>query len=268
MKQSECKGCGEKYTIGKGRNKFYCSRECYRTNGLTGKANPFYGRKHSKETIEKMKGDERCSHKGKDNPFYGKTHSEEAVQLIKEKNKIWRENNKVLRLKRRLEKKGLTRDDLLKHWQNYKNLPVNRDYYKEVLGIDYRTFNKFLVDCEIETEEEIRRISEIKKLFQHGSSISAQEVKLLEILNQEFGKENVEHQAKRFGYWYDFCIFGNILVEYDGYYYHKVLINKNDKIKENLALTNGYKFVRIEEDEARKVDSDREINKIKKAMVE
>lgn len=46
---------------------------------LRGKENPFYGRKHSKATRERLS--ENAIERGlggKDNPFYGKTHSEET----------------------------------------------------------------------------------------------------------------------------------------------------------------------------------------------
>ena len=52
-------------------------------------------------------------------------------------------------------------------------------------------------------------------------------------------------------------------VEYDGYYYHKILINDNDTIKEKLALTNGFSFVRIEEDINRNADLNKGIRRIK-----
>jgi hypothetical protein len=266
-KQKQCKGCGETYSPKRNRDsQVYCSQDCYRANGLRGEDNPFYGKKHSKETLDKLRSDERLSHKGKSNPFYGKTHSKEAIEQIKEANRIWRENNKELQLQRRLARKGLTKELLEQHWEIYKTTPVNRSYFRDVVGVDHRTFQKFLVDCELQTKEQIKEITEVKQLFQHGGTISAPEMELYGLLVEEFGKDNVEHQVKRFGYWYDFCLFDNILIEYDGYYYHKILINKNDRIKENLALTSGHKFVRIEEDETRKVDWDKELNKIKKAV--
>ena len=213
-----------------------------------------------------MRGDERLSHKGKDNPFYGKTHSEEVKELIREKNKIWRESNKELRLERRLKRKGLTREILLEHWEVYKTSPVNRHYFRDVIGVDWRTFHKLLIDCDLQTQEQVSEITERKQMFQCGSSVSAPEMKLYELLVEEFGAGNVDHQSKKFGYWYDFCLFGKVIVEYDGYYYHKVLLNKNDEIKKDLALTNGFEFVRIEEDETRLVDWEIAIQSVKDAM--
>ena len=263
--EAKCKGCGKVYIIHKW-NKIYCSNECYRVNGLHGHDNPFYGRKHTEETILRMKQDERFSHKGEQNPFYGKTHSQEVRETIKEKNRIWRLNNKESRIQRRMERKGLTKETLLHHWEIYRTSPVNQGYFTEVVGVDPRTFHKFLVDCEIATMTEIRQICELKQMFQAGYSISAPELKLLAILKEHFGDDNVKHQIKKFGFWFDFCLFGQILIEFDGFYYHKILINKNDIIKEKLALSNGYSFIRIEEDEKRQVDWGTALKRIREVV--
>jgi len=54
-----------------------------------GDDNPFYGRKHSKETREKLskssKGRPRVKKYGEDNHFYGKNHSPETIELIRQK---------------------------------------------------------------------------------------------------------------------------------------------------------------------------------------
>lgn len=251
----QCKGCGKDFEKTKQYETLYCTQECYHTNGLTGDANPFYGKMHTEEVRNKLR-DGRTARYGKDNGFYGKQHSEEAKEVIREKNRIWRDNNKDLRLERRLRRKGLTRELLAKHWEVYRTKPVNRSYFRKVVGVDPRTFQSLLIACGIKTPEQISKTTEMKQLFQSGIAISAPEVELYALLVEEFGKNNVKHQSKNFGYWYDFCLFGKILVEYDGYYYHKVIGNPNDEIKEVLALTNGFKFVRIEEDEKRFVDWD------------
>ena len=111
-----------------------------------------------------------------------------------------------------------------------------------------------------------RKLGIEKQFFQSGRAISAPELEMLSLLVEEFGSSNVVHQSKKFGYYYDFLINDEVLVEYDGYYYHKVLINKNDAIKERLALTNGYSFVRVEEDENRKADLIEGIKRIKNEL--
>ena len=134
------------------------------------------------------------------------------------------------------------------------------------MGIDYRTAQKFLIDLGIETKEGIKKVGLHKKYFQSGRGISAPEIKLLALLEETFGAENVKHQSYKFGYFYDFLVSGEILVEYDGYYYHKVLKNNNDEIKEELALTNGYRFVRIEEDINRYADLKEGVERIKNEL--
>ena len=240
----------------------YCSRECY-YKSKEGEGNHFYGKTHSEEIKEKLRNDPRLSHPGESNPFYGKTHSEETKELIREKNRTYRENNKALLLQKRLDRKGLTKTQIEEVWNEYVSGPYNRDHLTEKLGIDYRTAQKFLIDLGIETKEGIKQVGLHKKFFQSGTSISAPEIKLLAMLEEAFGPENVKHQHYQFGYFYDFLVNGEILVEYDGYYYHKVLKSNNDAIKEELALTNGFSFVRIEEDENRYANLEEGIERIR-----
>ena len=264
MKQQQCLICKNKLKK-RSNAKKYCSRECYYKSKV-GEGNHFYGKTHSEETKEKLKNDPRLSHPGDRNPFYGKTHSEETRELIREKNRIYRENNKALLIQKRLDRKGLTKSQIEEVWNEYVSGPYNTSHLTEKLGIDYRTAQKFLIDLGIETKEGIKQVGLHKKYFQSGRGISAPEIKLLALLEETFGAENVKHQSYKFGYFYDFLVSGEILVEYDGYYYHKVLKNNNDEIKEELALTNGYRFVRIEEDINRYADLKEGVERIKNEL--
>jgi hypothetical protein len=58
-------------------NYFYGKRLC-------GKDSGFFGKKHTKEVIEKLKTDPRRRHYGKDNGFYGKTHTQATKDKIAE----------------------------------------------------------------------------------------------------------------------------------------------------------------------------------------
>ena len=73
---------------GDGLNGYVPTEEDRRRKSImfSGKKNPFYGKKHSAETLEKLAqfGRQRCS--GDGNPFYGKKHSEES----KEKMRVYR----------------------------------------------------------------------------------------------------------------------------------------------------------------------------------
>ena len=257
--EHQCLICNNKLNRGA---KKYCSRECY-YKAKEGEGNHFYGKTHSEETRKKLREANLGLHKGEKNHFYGKTHSEKSKELIREKNRIYRENNKALLLQKRLDRKGLTKSQIEEVWNEYVSGPYNRSHLTEKLGIDYRTAQKFLIDLGIETREGIKLVGLHKRLFLHGRSISAPEIKLLAMLEEAFGAENVKHQHYQFGYFYDFLVNGEILVEYDGYYYHKVLKNNNDAIKEELALTNGFSFVRIEEDKNRYVDFEKGIERIR-----
>ena len=53
---------------------------------MKGEGNPFYGKKHSKETIEKIRVKKIGKMTGKDNPFYGKKHPPEVIERIRQAN--------------------------------------------------------------------------------------------------------------------------------------------------------------------------------------
>jgi hypothetical protein len=257
----KCPQCHKTYTTKDKRQK-YCAKECYYAFLQDPTNNAFFGKTHStekrKEISQKVKG----LNKGEMNPFFGKTHSKEVKDKIKKGGEKWREENRETLLEKRLEKKGLSRESIIEHWEYYCDNPVNNDYFREVVGVDPRTFQKFLLDCDLVTLEEIERIGEEKKLFRRGHSISRPEMIINNMLVERYGAKNVIHQAKRFGYYYDFCVLGRFLVEYDGYYFHKVLKNKNDSIKEHLARENGFILYRVEEPENRKTDYEREFQNI------
>jgi len=106
-----CKVCGEPF-LGASSNPIYCSTVCKGRDQeelLVGENNPFYGKKHSKETIAKTIQRNRlrvCSNeskkrmsdakKGSKNSFYGKTHSDETKAKISHgnKGKRWSEEAK------------------------------------------------------------------------------------------------------------------------------------------------------------------------------
>lgn len=54
-------------------------------------------------------------------------------------------------------------------------------------------------------------------------SKSSKELVLYNLLVNEFGKKNVTWSYKIDRYLYDFLLFKNILIEYDGYYWHTFL---------------------------------------------
>lgn len=80
------------YTLMSGQTKqttrIYASlREEYalmQSQNMQGEGNSMYGRKHSKESIVKMKENRKYKNMGEDNPMYGRKHSEETIQKIRE----------------------------------------------------------------------------------------------------------------------------------------------------------------------------------------
>ena len=98
-----------------------------------------------------------------------------------------------------------------------------------------------------------------KKLFANPSK---PEMELYNLLKEKYGIDNIKHCYELNGYYYDICLFNKILIEYDGYYWHKILKNKNDIIKTNLAKQNDYVLYRIEENYNRKTDLNKEIENI------
>lgn len=53
-----------------------------------GEHNPFYGKTHSVDTIDKIKETLKGQMDGEKNPFFGKHHSDDSIKKISEKNKI------------------------------------------------------------------------------------------------------------------------------------------------------------------------------------
>ena len=259
MYHKECPTCGENYSTKDKRQK-YCGRKCY-TSTLKGEGNHFYGKEHKKESIDSMKRKLSDRMSGEKNPFFGKTHTKESKKKIRERNEKYREENKEYLLLKRLNRKNLTREKVEGIWEQYCLKPYNNKWIQEVSGVDHRTIKGFVIDLGISTPEEIKEVGERKKMFQ-GQGVSYPELVLLKLLQEAFGEENVRHQVKRFGYYYDFLLYNDVLIEYDGYYFHRILENKNDKIKDRLAQENGYTLIRVEEDEQRKVFFQDQIKRI------
>lgn len=55
------------------------------TNGLYGELNGMYGKKHTKETREKISESRKDKYYGEENPFYGKHHTEESKKIMSKK---------------------------------------------------------------------------------------------------------------------------------------------------------------------------------------
>jgi hypothetical protein len=87
----KCKQCGKEfrlkpYAIKRGRG-IFCSKQCqakWFSENRRGEAHPFYGRHHTRKSIEKN----RQKHLGRNNPNYGKPKPPEVKRKIKESNLV------------------------------------------------------------------------------------------------------------------------------------------------------------------------------------
>lgn len=80
-----------------------------------GEGNPFYGKKHTDETKQKMINNHQ-DYKGENNPFYGKNHTDETKLRIKEK------RNKQIMISKKIGLYNKENDFLIKEYLNMKDL--------------------------------------------------------------------------------------------------------------------------------------------------
>lgn len=246
----------------------------------SGKNNPMYGKSNYDVWLEKYGKDiadlkqkksnykNKLANSGKNNAFYGKTHSLETISVIKEKNRIYRENNKQKLLKIQKEKLNLTDDILIESFNYYKNNICNFDTLKEKFEItcDHRMIKKYWLETGVTDAENLRKITKLKQFLSDPTSRSksAIEVKIFNLLKEKYGEQNVKHSFVIFPYpyIYDIILFDKVLIEYDGYYWHKERKSKNDDIKTQIANEHDYILYRIEEDNKRKINIDKEFEMI------
>lgn len=230
----------------------------------SGENNPFYGKTHTKENIEKMR--ERMSGKvsGSDNPFYGKSHSDESLDKIKEGNRKYREENKKLILERQLKRLNLDEEKLRFLFLKYKNSEINSDDLQKEAEVDKRVIFKYIKLFEIATTEEIEEIKISKKMKRSRSSA---ELKLYNFLSKKYGDHNVIWSHKIGRFFYDFFVLNSVLIEYDGYYWHNCHHTNDDK-KDSLAKELGIPLIRIAEPESRKTDFEKEFKRISEVIDE
>lgn len=104
----------------------------------------------------------------------------------------------------------------------------------------------------------------IDDVLKCGNSSNA-EIEFGNILKYYFGKD-VKTQIKVENKIYDFMINNILLVEFDGEYWHSLLKNiENDKLKDEIAIRNGYKIFRVKEKKCKDIEI---LLKIKKEAYE
>jgi len=150
------------------------------------------------------------------NGFFGKKHTKETLEKIKQT----KERNKQKLTSERFEREALKRnitkqriETALHRYMNDNNFSLKSA--KEMLNIDNRTFVDYCIKFELITRKEFREFSSRKRLqytSSHGEKMLYDECKKI------FGSENVKTQFRIHKYFYDICILDKLIVEYDGYY--------------------------------------------------
>jgi very-short-patch-repair endonuclease len=94
----------------------------------------------------------------------------------------------------------------------------------------------------------------VKDLLKLGIS-SKPETEFYNILCYYFGKSNLKKQFTLERKKYDIKLGENILIEFDGDYWHSLKgAKKSDKIKDNIALKNGFNLIRVKESESKNIE--------------
>lgn len=148
--------------------------------------------------------------------------------------------------------------DIIKSKPNKYNIRSLIRYYNKT----YTT--KILTEPYIVQREMFEIYGEkIDEYLQFGMH-SKEELALLDVLKYFFKKYKITcgkkiyygNVNKRQYYVYDFCISDKIIIEYDGdgYFHSDENVIKRDKKKEELALKNGYVFMRVSNKETKEID--------------
>lgn len=252
-----CKHCKNDFFT-KDKRQIYCSKKCYYqfNKGIN---NYFFHYRNSKNKIQKINKLNSDNFKGSGNPFYGKTHSEESIKKIREKNKIYRQNNKKLIEQKNLKRLNLNEQKIINIFNEYKNTHLTLSQLQEKYDVDNRVLKKYFLKFAC-SDEELKTIAFNKK---YRNATSSGEETLYVLLCNQFGKDKVKRQFNLSFYYYDFLIDSKLIVEYDGFYWH-VLMENNDEIKNQLAINNNLFIYRVKENEKREVNFLNELQNIKR----
>lgn len=105
---NRCKHCKKDFIVKHGCKGVFCSMLCkgeYQKHSMLGTGNSFFGRKHSKETIDLRTKKVKGMFLGKKNPFYGKKHTEETILRMRFA-KLGKKASLETRLKQGISHKG------------------------------------------------------------------------------------------------------------------------------------------------------------------
>jgi very-short-patch-repair endonuclease len=237
-KNSKCLSCSRKGIVFSEEHRSNLSKN---HADVSGKNNPFWGKKHDDSTIEKLslanKGMDRFTDeykkvlsekmKGSGNHFYGKSHSK------KTKSKLSTPKSKEHRIKISNSLRGR------------------------------KTNRKYIVSDETRRKMRISAVKRMKRTYGESKflpSVNKNETEYFTKLEQQmgwdgifFGKNgaNVQYYIENLGYWVDFYDASrNIVVEYDesGHYHSDWTLRDKDVRRQNeIILELGCKFYRYNE---------------------
>lgn len=165
------------------------------------------------------------------------------------------------------------------YWSSNIIIP-KRDDYEHVMSLLPDIFN-FIKDTKNKnTLGEVIRIFDLKikpnflykiltdeygfmidKMIKFHNSSSA-EIEFYNVLKYYYGNK-IQRQFKIDNKIYDYILGDKILIEYDGTYWHNSeYAIANDKIKDQIAIDNGYVIIRISDDKSRDIETLIKIKKI------
>lgn len=163
----------------------------------------------------------------------------------------------------KLKRMNKTKEDFVNILNEYKNSLHTLKSISKKYGMSEPTLIEYLKELKLIKPYELREIY-FKKSSRH--TMSQAEFSLFTILKKLYGTENVTQTKKINQYFYDICLFNNILIEYDGYYWHKIIKNKNDRKKTLLAKKKGFILYRVKEDKKSQINLNKELRKIHKIV--
>ena len=168
------------------------------------------------------------------------------------------------------------------YWQNKNNKAGGRKNIDDEILLNTYLFlkkekNKYTLKeviekFEIDTTELVlyKRLKEnfgkeiMDELLRLGIS-SKPEVEFYNVLKYFFGND-LKKSFRLEGKVYDFILKNKLLIEFDGEYWHSLLKNiDNDKLKDDIAVRNGYKIFRVKDSQSKDIEI---LNKIKKIAYE
>lgn len=173
----------------------------------------------------------------------GFIENEENFKRICKKHQVYWSTKKENKIKKINEQKLLNLYTFLSHNKNRYTIKELKDKF----DIKYSVLVIYKRLCENFGE------SEVKNLIKYGNS-SKPEIEFYNVLKYFFGN-NLKKQHKLEGKIYDMLLLDDILIEFDGDYWHSIPENiKNDKIKNEIAKRNGFDLIRIRESESNNLD--------------